>query len=298
MLSIIIYAVFIYSILLICVPRGNFVSEGLHLPFWLFTVHQLAKPKPKGQKIKYGSHFRQYLLHFPAAPESEAKQFVVIYTHGSGWQFGRPEMFKANAQWLAEQGYHAFFLTHRRIPQCDIRQLREDMALGIKTVVDELQRLGLSDKKIILCGNSAGGHLSALALFDKSLLNAVQLNPSLISAAVFFSSPLDFSAMWNSPPLLMLTRMKDENLLRLANPITYVDKASTIPILLVHGGKDGLVEIESSISFHRKLQELGTRNLRFEILKGGTHLDAASWCFPMHPCNKVFSDWLEKLENQ
>jgi acetyl esterase/lipase len=287
-----------YFLLWRLVPKGNFVAEGLHLPIWLLQLRRLAKPVPMPNKIKYGNQYRQYLLYYPASQEVPEKKHVIIYTHGSGWLFGQPEMFKANAQWLAGQGFHAFFLTHRRLPQYHIEHLREDAALAIKAVTGEMARLGLSNKKILICGNSAGGHLSALALLDGRLLASVGLSPSLFSALACFSSPLDLSKMWDSPPLLMLTRMKDEKLYQLSNPIAYLDKAPEIPILLVHGEKDGFVETASSISFYQKLRSLGTADARLEILKDGTHLGAASWCFPGHPCNLVFKEWLEYVERQ
>jgi acetyl esterase/lipase len=287
-----------YFLLWLLVPKGHFVAEGLHFPIWLLRLRSLAKPTPKPHKIRYGSHFRQYLLYYAASQQVPEKQHVVIYTHGSGWQFGRPEMFKANAQWLASQGYHAFFLTHRRIPKCDIRQLREDTALVIKGATDEMVRLGISNKKILVCGNSAGGHLSALALLDDRLLATVGLSPNIFSALACFASPLDLSKMWPSPPLLMLTRMKDKELYQLANPIDFLNNALEIPVLLVHGEKDGFVETDSTRSFHQKLKSLGTTDLRLEILKNGTHLGAASWCFPGHPSNRVFKEWLDALEGQ
>ena len=86
-----------YGVLYLTIPPGYFLYEGLRLPFWLLKVGRLAKPQPAPTKIRYGKHFRQYLLHFAPPENAPTKQHLVIYTHGSGWQFGRPEMFTANA---------------------------------------------------------------------------------------------------------------------------------------------------------------------------------------------------------
>lgn len=287
-----------YLALYLLVPQGNPLYEGLRLPFWLLNLKRLEKPEPKAVKHKYGHHFRQYLLHFKPFEAAPEKKHVVIYIHGSGWQYGRPEMFKANAQWLTNQGYHAFFLSHRRIPQCDIRELREDTALAIRKVVEMLEQQGLSHKKILLCGNSAGGNLVALAMFDERLLNSVGLSPSIFCALALLAAPLDLRVMWSSPPLLMLTRMKKPALLELGNPIQYLNAKVEIPTLLIHGDKDGIVENQNSIVFEEKLRSLGTQNLQFKTLENGMHLDSASWCLEGHPCCIIFKEWLQSVENQ
>jgi acetyl esterase/lipase len=287
-----------YLLIYLFVPGGNMLYEGVRLPFWLLRVRRMATVGDEPRKIRYGSHFRQYLLHFAPMQGAPEKQHVVIYIHGSGWQFGRPEMFKANAQWLTGQGHHTFFLSHRRIPLCDIRQLREDTRMGIKTVLDEMQQLGLSEKKILLCGNSAGGNLVALAMLDRSLLAQSGVSSDRFSALAVFAAPLDLSVMWPSPPLLMVTRMKRQEVYCLADPIRYLETALNMPILLIHGDKDGIVEHENSVVFYEKLRALGSKDVQFETIENGMHLDAASWCFPGHPSCEIFRKWLERIESQ
>ena len=171
-----------YAVLYLLIPAGNFLYEGLRLPFWLFRLKTMAKPGLPPEKIKYGSHFRQYLLYHRPLENSPTKKHVVIYIHGSGWQFSKPEMFTANAQWLTSKGYHAFFLSHRRIPGCDIRELREDVCLAIQSVLKTMEAQGLTNQKILLSGNSSGGNLCALAMFDRSLLAQAGLSPDIFSA--------------------------------------------------------------------------------------------------------------------
>jgi len=289
------FAIF-YALLYWLVPPANFVYEGTRLPFWLLKLRKLVKPVPAPEKIKYGKHFRQYILCFKPIGGIPEKQHAVIYIHGSGWQYGRPEMFTANAQWLAGQGYHAFFISHRRIPQCDIRHLREDTALAIKTIVDSLAQNGLSHKKILLSGNSAGANLVALAFLDPSLLATVGLSPAIFSALALLAAPLDLRVMWSSPPLLMLTRMKKAEIFDLANPIIYLESVPKIPILLIHGDADGIVEYQNSVVFAEKLLSLGFESLQFETLKGGMHLDSASWCLEGYECCFLMKKWLNELE--
>ncbi len=286
-----------WLVLLWMVPKGNLLAEGLRLPFWLLRLRMMERRAPKPEKIQYGKHRRQYFLYHRPGEGAPEKKHVAIYIHGSGWQFGRPEMFLANAQWLTSQGYHTFFLSHRRIPRCDIRELRQDTSSAIQAVLKTMQQQGLADKKILLFGNSSGGNLSALTVFDRQLLASVGLSPAIVSAVAMFSAPLDLNVMWNSPPLLMVTRWRDPSVFRLANPIDYLEEALDIPVLLIHGEKDGVVERENSVVFSEKLLQLGTKNIQFETLKGGIHLDGASWCFPGHRCAQVFQTWLQKLES-
>ncbi|MCU0348072.1 MAG: alpha/beta hydrolase fold domain-containing protein [Saprospiraceae bacterium] len=278
------------------VPNPNILVEGLRLPWWLLRIQNLPKPAKKLRKHRYGPHFRQYYLHYEPAKNVAERDTVIIYTHGSGWQFGRPEMFEANAQWLSEQGFHSFFLSHRRVPQSDIRGLRSDMASAVLAVSQQVEALGMAGKKIVLAGNSAGGHLSALAFFDETLLEAVGRSPRMFSALALFAAPLDLDCMWPSPPLLLLTNGKRNPEFSLSNPILQVKKAENRPVLILHGDMDGVVEFENSRRFYQRLLDFGSTNLRFETLQKGYHLDSASWCIPSHESSLVFKDWLSQFQ--
>lgn len=280
------------------IPPGNFLHEGVRLPFWLWNLRRLENPNLSFERIRYGQHARQYICHHHPMPGSIEKDQLIVYIHGSGWQFGRPEMFNANAQWLTSQGYHAYFISHRRIPSCDIRELREDVALAFGTIKENVEKNGLSPKKIILCGNSAGGNLAALALLDKQVLASKGHSSDQFAAIALFAAPLDLDAMWPSPPLLMVTNWKKKEVYDLANPICHLEESVKIPVLIVHGNKDGIVEFATSTNFYKKLVEKGGTNIRFECLQNGLHLDSASWCFPNHPSSVIFKNWLESLESK
>lgn len=85
--------------------------------------------------------------------------------------------------------------------------------------------------------------------------------------------------------------------MQLASPACYLESATEVPILIVHGKNDGTVEHENALAFYHQLESLGSKNVQFNLLNGN-HLDAASWCFTNHPCSDIFRKWLETVERQ
>jgi acetyl esterase/lipase len=297
-LKILLLAVAGYGLLLLVLPKGIPLYEGLRLPLYLFRLKLHSKADHLPVKHRFGRHFRQYLLHYPPAPGTPEKKAVFIYYHGSGWQFSKPEMFRPNAQVLTARGYHVFMPSHRRIPFSRIPELRDDTLSAILKVQEILWEQGLPDKKIILAGNSSGGNLSALMAFDRSLLASAGLSQAIFQGVALLGSPLDLNKIWPSPPLLMLAGFRQGNLFTAANPVAHLQPGEHLPTLILHGEKDGVVECRNAVSFFEKMRELGASNLQFETLPGGTHLDSASWGFDGHPSQAILFGWLERIENQ
>jgi acetyl esterase/lipase len=287
----------IYTLLWLLWPCGNFIYEGIQLPWWIYRLKRLPTGGMVETKVRYGKHFRQYLLYFKPHEGAPEKRHVVLYFHGGGWQFGSPEMFRPNAKVLTDMGYHVFMPSHRRLPFYRCLALREDAGNAVAKVLQLMKERNLAEKKIILAGNSSGGHLASLLAFDPSLLAAKGLSTERFHAILFLGAPLNLEQMWPSPPLLMVAGRRKGKLFPAANPYGYVPKNETRPILIVHGTKDGLVEYSSVVSFVNKMQENGATNLRFETLVGGVHTDSASWCFQGHVTNRLMMEWLEKLED-
>ncbi|MBI5915470.1 MAG: alpha/beta hydrolase [Bacteroidetes bacterium] len=287
-----------YGLLLLVLPKGIPLYEGLRLPQYLFRLKWHSRPDHLPVKHRFGEHPRQYLLHYPPAIGSPEKKAVFIYYHGSGWQFSKPEMFRPNAQVLTARGYHVFMPSHRRIPFSRILELRQDTLSAILKVRELLREQGLPDKKIILAGNSSGGNLSALIAFDRSLLAGAGLSQEVFQAVALLGSPLDLSKMWPSPPRLMVAGPQQGSLFPSANPILHLQPGEHLPTLILHGSGDGIVEYRNSVSFFEKMRELGAKDVQFETLPGGTHLDSAGWGFEGHPSQAVLFKWLERIENQ
>ena len=285
-----------YAILLWLVPRGFPLYEGIRLPLWAFRMETQPRTNVIKKKIKYGKHFRQYLLFYQPINGETTKKHVVIYIHGGGWQFGRPEMFRPNAQKLVEQGYCVFMPTHRRIPFFNIVHMREDLAEFMKKIKEVMEEEGLSGKKILLGGMSSGANLAGLLTFDQRIFSQAGWQKNQLAGAFLLGPPINLRGMWKSPPLYVLAGKRSAETFRLANPIDHLQKDEELPILILHPEKDGLVEYQSVVDFCRKTERLGFKNLEFHTLPGMAHMDAASWCFDDHPSQKIVLGWLEKME--
>lgn len=286
-----------YLLLYFLVPKGIPLHEFVKLPVWVFKMETFPRIDLEKIKYKYGDHFRQYLNYYPALKGSPEKQHVVVYFHGGGWQFGRPGMFRPNAQILIERGYHVFMPSHRRIPFFNILKQREDAARAIKKVREIMEAEGIADKKILLGGMSSGSNLAGLLAFDGSLLASVGLSNHELGGIFLLGPPINLGGMWHSPPLWILAGSRSSERFRLANPIEHLEENDPRQILLLHPDKDGLVEYKSVQAFYEKTQELGFENVEFHTLENMTHLDAASWCFDNHPSKQIVIGWMEKVEN-
>ena len=77
-----------------------------------------------------------------------------------------------------------------------------------------------------------------------------------------------------------------------ASPLFHLSEKLSLPILIVHGTKDGLVHYRNSTTFFNKLQELSYLKVSFYTLESGTHLDAVKWVFNEPPVTKWLDEWL------
>lgn len=286
-----------YLLILWLVPKGNFIYEAIWLPVWLVRLKLLPSGNFIETKYAYGKHFRQYLLFFRPKPAgTKERKAAVVYIHGGGWQYGRPEMFRPNAQLLVNEGYAVFLLSHRRIPFYNCGHILQDMAFAMAKVYEIMVSQGCQNTKIILGGTSSGGNLAALMCYDRSVLETSAMPPGQIHALFLLGVPLNLNGMWRSPPLFLFAGKRAGSLFKKADPMFHLQPGGHLPTLIVHGEKDGLVEYESVVAFYEKLKSCHRGGLRFFKLPNGVHTDAASWAFPGHPCREILLDWLRDVE--
>lgn len=298
--KIIIAFLLIYFILLLILPKGNPVQEIIYLLYWWAKIYSIGflKQAPKQSKHSYGKHRHQYLIFWEPEKPNHEKKNVILYFHGGGWQFGRPEGFRLHAQQFTKEGYYSFFPCHRKVPMNGYYEMREDISLVIKKVKGLMQEKGLAHKKIILGGISSGGNLGALLYLDESTLRTLGFSQAIFSALFLAGAPLDLNKMGSTPNLRYFAGKRNSATFHLANPIAYLKKPIEVPVLCLQGSHDGLVKYQVANSFMQQAEALESPNLTFQILKNGSHLDSASWCFEQHESWTMIREWLLILEKR
>lgn len=248
--------------------------------------------KPRGRiewDLEYGSNpdtpddVRLFadIMH---PPENAARSgLAVIYVHGGGWAYGRRNIRKfPYFRQLSSQGHLLMDIDYTLNPKTSVPGMVMDVKRAIIWLKANAERFQIDPERIVLAGQSAGGHLSLLAAYTGNYLG---LQPdgskadTSVRGVVSYYGPPDMAALHDDVEarfnvLLrgqvgksLQERAGEEHTLahgisglvgssvvdfpemyRLISPITYVD-ADCPPTMLIHGTHDLLVS-------HREVERL------------------------------------------
>ena len=94
---------------------------------------------------------------------------TVVDIHGGGWMYGDRELNRNYCMALAAQGYGVMGMNYRLLPQVDLRGQVQDVFDSLHWLEERGAEYGFDLSRILLTGDSAGGHLAGLtACIQKS----------------------------------------------------------------------------------------------------------------------------------
>lgn len=127
--------------------------------------------------LTYGQDPRQVVLVYTAGPraasaatDTAARPPLAVYVHGGAWRAGSPMRVRAKPQWFNEAGWAFASVGYRLLPDATVEEQARDVALGLRALRAEAERLGFDPDRILLMGHSAGAHLAALVASDQRYL--------------------------------------------------------------------------------------------------------------------------------
>ena len=129
-----------------------------------------------------------------AAEAAEAPRPAVISIHGGSWARGDKgnSDWRAVCTWLASEGFVAYSVNYRLVPDAVFPAALDDVALAVEWARDPVnaQTYGIDPDRIGVFGGSAGGNLAALlgARGSGSLTEGAR-----VAAVAELSAPLDLS---------------------------------------------------------------------------------------------------------
>ncbi len=268
---------------------------------FLLTVPAAAEQRPDpvaewATSVSFGSQLYQNIVYQKAnglelkldvITKGSQPRPVVIFFHGGGWVQGKKENHLLKLLPYLAHGMNGVNVEYRLANEGQAPAAVEDCRCALHWVVYHAKAYGFDPSKIVVTGESAGGHLALMTGmltaadgFDDSC----ELPPDKwsghggagevkVAAVVNFFGLTDLdTSLPPSDPSNFVIRWLGGNRADLAkrlSPITYVRNNSP-PIISVHGDKDPVVPYDQATRLHKALDGAGATN-QLVTIKGGGH---------------------------
>ncbi len=126
------------------------------------------QPRPAGVEVMEGLPYLpdgnpMHTLNLYRPSGVEGSLPTVVDIHGGGWMYGDRMLNRNYCMALAAQGYGVMGMSYRLLPQTDLRGQIQDVFASLRWLEDCGAEYGLDAGRLLLTGDSAGGHLAGLA---------------------------------------------------------------------------------------------------------------------------------------
>ena len=214
-----------------------------------------------------------------------ARTPTLIYVHGGAWLIGsKREQGLPLLHYLASLGWTCFSIDYRLSPRATFPDHLVDVKRAIAWVRAHGAEHGADPDCLVLCGNSAGGHLASLAALTA---NRAALQPGFESADTRVSACVSFYGVYDlldrhgsyahhgflgALERFVMKAKHDEapEKWELASPIAHVH-ADAPPFLCLHGASDSLVPVAQARHFAAAFRAVAKAPIALAVLDGAQH---------------------------
>jgi acetyl esterase/lipase len=220
-----------------------------------------------------GSQALKLYCFQPADLKAGDHRTAIVWIHGGGWTAGGADAFFPHARYYATRGAVAFSLEYRLVKP-DGPLLADSLAdckSAIRYLRTHAAELGIDPKRIVVLGDSAGGHLSAcLGTIEGFDDPADDRRVSAVPDAMVLYNPIvdmtqqphvkiviGGNALQRHPPAAATQpSAKDLELAKKLSPLFSV-RPQEPPALVMHGSEDHVVSPEQSKQFAAAMTAAG-----------------------------------------
>jgi acetyl esterase/lipase len=204
---------------------------------------------------------------------------TLIFIHGGGWTGGTKEGRDLAILPYLDMGMNVVNVEYRLARVAQAPAAVEDCRCALRWVIQHAKEYGVDVNKIVVSGDSAGGHLAlttgmlpASAGLDRECPGPDNLK---VAAIVNWYGISDVNELLEGPNMKAyavqwLGSASDrEQIARRVSPLTYV-RAGLPPVLTIHGDADPTVPYTQSVRLHKALTDAGVAN-ELMTIPGGKH---------------------------
>jgi acetyl esterase/lipase len=219
-----------------------------------------------------------------AGPLSETRP-TVIFIHGGAWGGGKEVHALFPLPYLA-RGMNVVNIAYRVTSIALAPAAVEDCRCALYWVFRHAKQYGFDTSKLVVAGESAGGHLSLMTGlldprdgFDNECGELEGGATPRVTAIVEYCGITDVADLLEGPHHQSFAvgwlgnQPNRAELARRVSPLTYVRRGSP-PVIIVHGDADKGVPYEQGVRLHAALDQAGVAN-EFMTIPGGRH-----WFWP------------------
>ena len=201
-----------------------------------------------------GSDLQLHL--FPPTIKKEQAP-TIVYFHGGSWSEGKPDWFFESAKSYASKGWFAIAVEyrikgrHNTLPFSAVK----DAKSAIRWIRSNSEEYDIDPNKIVVTGNSAGGHLAlSTILIDTLNEKSDDLNISPFPNAIMVNSAVYDLTVTNSK--WIVRDYTNKEIIKIISP-NHNLKMVEVPILMIHGEKDGSCLYSSAQYFFQEMKKIG-----------------------------------------
>ena len=204
---------------------------------------------------------------------------TLVNIHGGGWIFGSKEGAVYQFLPFLERGWRVVNVEYRMAGNSLAPAAVEDTRCALRWVFRNAKQWNFDTSKIVLTGQSAGGHLSLITgMLPKGtpLDNRCHGDEDLkVAAIVNWYGITDVNDIIEGPNLKnyavmwMGSQPNSAEIARTVSPLTYV-RPGLPPVLTIHGDKDDVVPYGHAVRLRDALDKVNVPN-RLITVPGGGH---------------------------
>ena len=223
--------------------------------------------------------------YLPKEYDSDKEYPTFVFVHGGGWTSHR--IFDGESGWqgdylgylaryYAKKGFVSISIDYRlscpdgQTEHYQIVDCYDDCFEAVDYILDRAKECGIDTENVYVLGESAGGHLAGLIITKYKRAGFRWKGAFLVNPITDLERDLKWKErVPKKTTHPQLAKLPESEYAKSLSPLYNISE-NTCPVVLIHGGRDSVVELVHSERFYQRMEELA-RECEFHIIEDTNH---------------------------